>query len=184
VRSTASIPQNRAWLPNCSSKSDEAHIRTLAWDAKGNLIAGSDGSGLTTGSTRTARATCFLRLRVGDYVHCVGAKRNHLCGMRGRQEPEPIASAAVQGIASVSITVVHAVATGGQRQRFCSGRTEIFALTEGQAPRSSGPAKTQCLCARSPARRPPRALRKPRTIYRIKDDGNYADVVICRRSRG
>ena len=27
-------------------KSDEQHIRCLAWDAKGNLIAGSDGSGL------------------------------------------------------------------------------------------------------------------------------------------
>ncbi len=27
-------------------KSDEAHIRVLAIDAKGNLIAGSDGSGL------------------------------------------------------------------------------------------------------------------------------------------
>ena len=27
-------------------KSDETHIRVLAWDAQGNLIAGTDGSGL------------------------------------------------------------------------------------------------------------------------------------------
>ncbi len=32
--------------PELFFKSDEAHIRALAWDDKGNLIAGSDGSGL------------------------------------------------------------------------------------------------------------------------------------------
>ena len=32
--------------PEAFFKSDEQHIRSLAWDAKGNLIAGSDGSGL------------------------------------------------------------------------------------------------------------------------------------------
>jgi hypothetical protein len=32
--------------PELFFKSDEEHIRCLAWDAKGNLIAGSDGSGL------------------------------------------------------------------------------------------------------------------------------------------
>jgi glucose/arabinose dehydrogenase len=32
--------------PELFFQCDEAHIRSLAWDAKGNLIAGSDGSGL------------------------------------------------------------------------------------------------------------------------------------------
>ena len=39
-------------------KSDEAHIRVLSMDAKGNLIAGSDGSGLVYGSSPVAKVSC------------------------------------------------------------------------------------------------------------------------------
>src|SRR5512146_375699 len=39
-------PAHAAIAPVQFFKSDEAHLRSLAWDAKGNLIAGSDGSGL------------------------------------------------------------------------------------------------------------------------------------------
>ena len=39
-------PNKPGAMPELFFKSDEAHIRALAWDRKGNLIAGSDGSGL------------------------------------------------------------------------------------------------------------------------------------------
>ena len=55
--------------PELFFKSDEAHIRTLAWDAKGNLIAGSDGSGLVYRiEPRKAKATCSSKLR-GARLH-------------------------------------------------------------------------------------------------------------------
>ena len=38
--------QDRPQSRSCSSRATRQHIRSLAWDAKGNLIAGSDGSGL------------------------------------------------------------------------------------------------------------------------------------------
>ena len=44
-------------------KSDEAHIRSLAWDAKGNLIAGSDGSGLVYRINPRGKGTCYLKRR-------------------------------------------------------------------------------------------------------------------------
>ena len=49
-------------------KSDEQHIRALAWDAKGNLIAGSDGAGWFIASARRARATC-CSMRRGARLH-------------------------------------------------------------------------------------------------------------------
>ena len=39
-------PSKPGEKPELFFKSDEQHIRSLAWDGKGDLIAGSDGSGL------------------------------------------------------------------------------------------------------------------------------------------
>ncbi len=56
-------------------KSDEAHIRVLAFDPKGNLIAGSDGS---------RRRFCFVQRRQErNHRARSGFRRQHLCGWHG-----------------------------------------------------------------------------------------------------
>ena len=43
-------------------KTDEAHLRVLAWDRSGNLLAGSDGSASSTASRPRAKATSSTAL--------------------------------------------------------------------------------------------------------------------------
>ena len=83
--------------PELFFRSDEAHIRTLAWDAKGNLIAGTDGSASFIVSIRKERTTCFSGPTARSDGSCHRRERNNLRSMRGRQEPQPAAATAGAG---------------------------------------------------------------------------------------
>src|SRR5207237_8476038 len=47
-------------------KSDEAHIRVLAFDPKGNLISGSDGSGLVCGISPGCEGFVRYRAQINE----------------------------------------------------------------------------------------------------------------------
>ena len=84
--------------PELFFKCDEQHIRALAWDEKGNLIAGSDGSGLVYRISPEGKGYVLFDAPRREITSvAVGAGRNHLRGQRGRQDAQSAAAAAGAG---------------------------------------------------------------------------------------
>ncbi len=121
-----------------------------------------------------------------DHIHRDRCERNHLRGMRGRQEPQSAASACpCRERSSITITVVQPQSLqAANASASVPEGTEIYALSEGRRRARSGPARTTIVYAL--AARPDGLLahqRQSRADFRIQDDGSYADIAICRRSR-
>jgi hypothetical protein len=165
--------------PELFFKSDEAHIRTLAWDGKGNLIAGSDGSGLVYRIDSQGKGYVLFEaprreitaIAIGDkgtiYAACVGDKSHN-----------PLPPLPVQGTAAITITVVQpgSLQAANTSASVPEG-TEIYALAEGQAPRKLWSGKEEIVYAL--AARPDGLLALSGNrgrIFRIEDDGSYADI--------
>ena len=109
----------------------------MAWDAKGNLIAGSDGTGLVYRINPQGKGYVLFEAPRREITSvAVGAERHDLCGQRGRQEPQSAAAAAGAGC---GVRYHHdraaGFAAGGQSSTSVPEGTEIYALSEGQAPR-------------------------------------------------
>ncbi len=129
--------------PELFFKSDEQHIRALAWDAKGNLIAGSDGTGLVYRISPQGKGyvlfeaprrevTAVAVLPNGTvYAAAVGDKTHN------QLPPLP-----VQGAGAITITVVQpsSLQAANTSTSLPEG-SEIYAIAEGQRRVKSGPAK-------------------------------------------
>jgi hypothetical protein len=172
-------PAKPGAAPELFFKSDEAHIRTLAWDGKGNLIAGSDGSGLVYRIDSSGKGYVLFEAPRREITSiAVGANGTIYAACVGDKSRNPLPPLPVQGISSVTITVVQPQSLqAANASASVPEGTEIFALSEGQAPRSlwtSKDAIVYALAARSDGLL---ALSGNRgQIYRIQDDGSYADV--------
>jgi hypothetical protein len=165
--------------PETFFKTDEAHIRSLAWDAKGDLIAGSDGSGLVYRISPEGKGYVLFdsprrevtSLAVGPhgtiYAACVGDK--------GRNPLPPLP---VQGQGTVTITIVQpgSLQAANASASIPEG-TQIFALAEGHAPRKLWEDKDDVVYALAMRKDALLALTGNRgRIFRIEADGNYADI--------
>ena len=172
--------------PEVFFKSDEQHIRAMAWDAKGNLIAGSDGSGLVYRIEPTGQRLCAVRSAApGDHIGCVAANGTIYAASVGDKSHNPLPPLPVQG---VGIGDHHDRAAGiaaGCEHQFVGARGhEIYALAEGQAPRKIWSGKDEIVYAL--AARPDGVLALTGNrgrIFRIQDDGSFADSPILKRSR-
>jgi hypothetical protein len=168
-------------------KSDEAHIRSLAWDAKGDLIAGSDGSGLVYRINPQGKGYVLFdspkhevtSVVVGAdgtiYAACVGDK--------GRNQLPPLP---VQGAGAVTITVVQpgSLQAANASTSIPEG-TEIYALSDGQAPRKLWSGKEEIVYAM--ASRPDGLLALTGNrgrVLRIQEDGSFADVAHLQAQQG
>jgi hypothetical protein len=176
-------------------KTDEAHIRTLAWDARGNLIAGSDGSGLVYRidphgkgyvlfeSPRREVTSITIGANGTIYVACVGDKSHN-----------PLPPLPVQGVSAITITVVQPQSLqAANASASVPEGTDIYALTEGQAPRKLWSGKDEivyALHAGLDAHSDSRgdgvlALSGNRgRIFRIQEDGSYADIAHLQAQQG
>jgi hypothetical protein len=165
--------------PELFFKSDEAHIRTLAWDLKGNLIAGSDGSGLVYRIDSHGKGyVLFEAPRREITAIAIGAKGTIYAACVGDKSHNPLPPLPVQGTATVTITVVQpgSLQAANSSASVPEG-TEIYALAEGQAPRKLWFGKNEIVYAL--AARPDGLLALSGNrgrIFRIEDDGNYADI--------
>ena len=180
-------PTKPGVAPELFFKSDEAHIRTLAWDAKGNLIAGSDGSGLIYRIDKDGKGYVLFEAPRREITSiAIGANGTIYAACVGDKSRNPLPPLPVQGIASVSITVVQPQSLqAANASASVPEGTEIFALTEGQAPRSLWTSKDAIVYAL--VARPDGLLAlcgNRGQIYRIKDDGNYADVAHLQAQQG
>jgi len=160
-------------------KSDEAHIRCLAWDANGNLIAGSDGSGLVYRIDAQGKGyVLFEAPRREITAITVGANGTIYAASVGDKSHNPLPPLPVQGQGSISITIVNpqSLQAANESTTVPEG-TEIYAITEGQAPRKVWASKDDVVYALAARVDGLIALSGNRGhIYKIQDDDSYADV--------
>jgi outer membrane protein assembly factor BamB len=173
--------------PELFFKSDEAHIRTLAWDTKGNLIAGSDGSGLVYRIDTNGKGYVLFEAPRREITSiAIGANGTIYAACVGDKSRNPLPPLPVQGMSSITITVVQPQSLqAANASASVPEGTEIFALTEGQAPRSLWSSKDSIVY--SLAARPDGLLALSGNrgqIYRIQDDGSYSDIAHVQAQQG
>jgi hypothetical protein len=172
-------PAKPGQTPELFFKSDEAHIRSLAWDAKGNLIAGSDGSGLVYRINPEGKGyVLFEAPRREITAIAIGKNGTIYAACVGDKSHNPLPPLPVQGGASITITVVQPESLqAANASASVPEGTEIDALAEGQAPRELWSSKDDIVYAMSSGPDGLLAISGNRGhIFRIREDGDYADI--------
>ncbi len=172
-------PAKPGTKPELFFKSDEAHIRTLAWDVKGNLIAGSDGSGLVYRIDAQGKGYVLFEAPRREITSiAIGTNGTIYAACVGDKSRNPLPPLPVQGVAAVTITVVQPQSLqAANASASVPEGTEIFALSDGQAPRSLWSSKDAIVYALAARAGGLLALSGNRgQIYRIQDDGSYSDI--------
>jgi hypothetical protein len=180
-------PAKPGAAPELFFKSDEAHIRALAWDAKGNLIAGSDGSGLVYRIDLQGNGYVLFEAPRREITSVViGANGTIYAACVGDKSRNPLPPLPVQGIGSVSVTIVQPESLQAANTSVSVPEgTDIYALTEGQAPRKLWSGKDEIVYALAARSDGLLALSGNRgRIFRIHDDGSYADVAHLQAQQG
>jgi hypothetical protein len=173
--------------PQLFFKSDEQHIRSLAWDAKGNLIAGSDGSGLVYRISQQGKGYVLFEAPRREITSvAVAANGTIYAASVGDKSHNPLPPLPVQGAGAVSITIVQ---PGSLQAANASASvpegSEIYALVEGQAPRKLWAGKDDIVYALAAQTDGLLALTGNRgRVFRINDDGSYADVAHLEAQQG
>jgi len=170
--------------PELFFKSDEEHIRCLAWDAKGNLIAGSDGSGLVYRISPEGNGyVLFEAPRREITAIAVGANGTIYAANVGDKSHNPLPPLPVQGVGTVSITVVQPQSLqAANTSTALPDGTEIYAIAADpeaapQAPRRLWSGKDEIVYALAARHDGLLALTGNRgRVFRIADDGSYSDV--------
>ncbi len=165
--------------PELFFKSDEAHIRALAWDAKGNLIAGSDGSGLVYRIDPQGKGYVLFEAPRREITSvAVAASGTIYAACVGDKSHNPLPPLPVQGVGSVTITIMQPTSVQAVNQSTAVPEgTEIYALADGQAPRKLWTSKDDIVYALESRADGLLAFTGNRgRIYRIQDDGSYADI--------
>ena len=165
--------------PELFFKSDEQHIRCLAWDKKGNLIAGTDGSGLVYRISPAGKGyVLFEAPRREIPAITIAASGTIYAASVGDKAHNPLPPLPVQGNGVVTFTVVQPGSLQAANASASAPEgTEIYALTEGQAPRKVWTGKDEVVYALSAQADGLLALSGNRgRIFRIEENGDYADV--------
>jgi len=165
--------------PELFFKSDEQHIRALAWDVKGNLIAGSDGSGLVYRISPEGKGYVLFDAPRREITSlAVGADGTIYAANVGEKGHNPLPPLPVTGVATVTFTIVQpgSLQAANTSTSLPEG-TDIYAIHEGQAPRKLWSGKDEVVYAMAAREDGLLALSGNRGhIFRIQPDGSYADV--------
>lgn len=160
-------------------KSDEAHIRTLAWDKKGNLIAGSVGSGLVYRIDPQGKGYVLFDSPKSEITALAVAPSGviYAAGV-GEKGHNPLPPLPVQGVGTVTIRIEQpgSMQAANQSTTLPEG-TEIYALAEGQAPRTLWSSKGDIVYSLAMTPEGLLALSGNRgRVFRIQPDGSYSDI--------
>jgi hypothetical protein len=165
--------------PELFFKSDEEHIRSLAWDAKGNLIAGSDGSGLVYRISPDGKGYVLFEAPRREITSlAVGGNGTIYAASVGDKSRNPLPPLPVQGAAMMTMMIVQ---PGSMQAANTSASvpegSEIYAIAEGQAPRKLWSGKDEIVYALAMWKDSVIALTGNRgRVFRINEDGSYADI--------
>jgi WD40 repeat protein len=189
----------RVWLesspagkPGLFFKSDEEHIRCLAWDGKGNLLAGSDGSGLVYRIDSEGKGyVLFEAPRREITALAVSANGTLYAASVGDKSRNPLPPLPVQGIGSITITIVQpASLQAANSSTSLPEGSEIYAITPAdaqpaEAPRKLWAAKDEVVYALAAENDGLLALTGNRGhIFKIQNDGSYADIAHLEAQQG
>ena len=165
--------------PELFFKSDEQHIRCLAWDSKGDLIAGTDGSGLIYRIDSAGKGYVLFEAPRREITSLAIAPTGQIYAASvGDKSHNPLPPLPVQGAGSISITIVQppSLSTANTSASVPEG-SEIYLLTEGQAPRKIWSTKDEVVYALAARKEGLLALTGNRGhIFQIADDGSFSDV--------
>ena len=179
--------------PEAFFKSDEEHIRSLAWetkgagDAKANLIAGSDGSGLVYRISPEGKGYVLFEAPRREITSvAVAANGTIYAASVGDKSHNPLPPLTVQGVGAVTMTIVQ---PGSMQAANASASvpegSEIYALVEGQAPRKLWAGKDEIVYALAARADGLIALTGNRgRVFRIAGDGSYADIAHLEAQQG
>jgi hypothetical protein len=173
--------------PELFFKSDEEHIRSLAWDAKGNLIAGTDGSGLVYRISPQGKGYVLFEAPRREITSlAVAANGTIYAASVGDKSHNPLPPLPVQGVGSLTITIVQpgSLQAANTSASVPEG-SEIYALVEGQAPRKLWTGKDEIVYALAAQTDGLLALTGNRgRVFKIADDGSYADIAHLESQQG
>src|SRR4051812_18800658 len=172
-------PAKPSAAPEQFFKSDEQHIRCLAWDSKGNLIAGSDGSGLVYRINPQGKGYVLFDAPRREITSvAVAANGTVYAASVGDKSRNPLPPLPVQGIGTVTFTVLQPGSLQAVNASTSAPEgTEIYALTEGQAPRKVWSGKEEIVYAITARPDGLLALSGNRgRVFRIQENGDFADV--------
>ena len=173
--------------PEAFFKCDEQHIRSLAWDAKGNLIAGTDGSGLVYRISPQGKGYVLFEAPRREITSvAVAANGTIYAASVGDKSRNPLPPLPVTGVGTVTFTFVQpgSVQAVNPSTSVPEG-TDIYALTEGQAPRKIWSGKDEIVYAMAARSDGLLALSGNRgRIFRIQENGDFADVAHLEAQQG
>ncbi len=187
VYRTAATPGSKA---DVLFASDEPHIRTLAWAQDGSLLAGSDGTGLVyridVGASPVRKPYVLFEAPKREITALATGAGGQLyvaaVGEKGRNTSLPSLQAGGAGAGGGSITVT--VVQPGSTQSVTNNTavpdgSEVYLLPAdaAQAPRRIWAGHDDVVYALHPTAAGLLAATGNRgRIYRLQDDGSYADV--------
>jgi hypothetical protein len=174
--------------PEVFFKSDEQHIRSLAWDAQGNLIAGTDGSGLVYRISPEGKGyVLFEAPRREITAVAVAANGTIYAASVGDKSRNPLPPLNVQGpgIGAMMTFMQPGSMQAANTSASVPDGSEIYALVEGQAPRKLWSGKDEIVYAMAAQVDGLLVLTGNRgRVFRIKDDGSYADIAHLAAQQG
>jgi sugar lactone lactonase YvrE len=174
--------------PEVFFKSDEQHIRSLAWDAQGNWIAGTDGSGLVYRISPEGKGyVLFEAPRREITAVAVAANGTIYAACVGDKSRNPLPPLTLQGPgmgAMVTFMQPGSMQAANTSASVPEG-SEIYALAEGQAPRKLWAGKDDIVYALAAQAEGLLVLTGNRgRVFRIADDGSYADIAHLAAQQG
>ncbi len=173
--------------PEIFFKSDEQHIRALAWDANGNLIAGSDGSGLVYRINPQGKGYVLFEAPRREITSvAVAANGTIFASSVGDKSHNSLPPLPVQGIGSITFTIVQPGSLQAANASTSTPEgTEIYALAEDQAPRKIWSSKDDIVYALAAQSDGVLAISGNRGhIFRIQQNGDYADIAHVEAQQG
>jgi hypothetical protein len=165
--------------PELFFKSDEQHIRALAFDAAGNLIAGSDGTGLVYRIDKSGKGYVIFdaskREITSVAVGANGAIYASAVGEKGRETLPPMP---ITGNATVTVKIVQPGSVGAfSANSLIPDGSEIDEIAPNGAPRKLWAVREDIVYALRWTKDGLLAATGNRgRVYRIAEDGSYADV--------
>lgn len=165
--------------PELFFKSDEQHIRALAFDSTGNLIAGSDGTGLVYRIDKAGKGYVIFDATKREITSvAVGSNGTIYAAAVGEKGRETLPPLPVTGTATVTVKIIQPGSVGA-----LSGNTlipdgsEIDEIASNGAPRKLWTGHDDIVYALRWTKDGLLAATGNRgRIYRIAEDGSFADV--------
>jgi len=172
-------PKNAGAKPELFFKSDEQHIRCLAFDAKDNLIAGSDGTGLVYRIDKSGKGYVIYDSPKQEVTSvAVGPNGAIYAASVGAKGSETLPPLPVTGEARVTIKIIQPGSMGALSSNSVIPEGSVIdEIAPNGAPRTLWEDRDDIVYA---LRWTPKGLLAATgnrgRIYRINEDGSYADI--------